>query len=150
MRRLLAATAAAAAVLMGGPAMAQFDPEIHKLCIEAKDYAGCVKAMTGTSDGPKSPTSVMVIEGERELTGNSCPEDMAYAGAGWCRSVICISRSSGHSSGLGGKRWACPLGMGLAMSWGSSKVKATNDPSCPQNPPDIGWRSSCEQQDYAD
>ena len=23
------------------------DPEIHKLCVEAKDYAGCVKAMKG-------------------------------------------------------------------------------------------------------
>lgn len=41
MRRLLTATAAAS-VLLGGPAMAQVDPKVHKLCIEAKDYAGCV------------------------------------------------------------------------------------------------------------
>lgn len=44
MLKLLAAIAAAA--LLGVPAMAQVDPKIHKLCIEAKDYAGCVRAMT--------------------------------------------------------------------------------------------------------
>jgi hypothetical protein len=133
-------------VILAAPAMALVDPKIHKLCSEAKDYAGCVKAMTGKSDTQPSDTTVKVVEGERELTGNSCPEDMAYAGAGWCSDVICISRSSGHSPGLGGKRWACPklFGMGYAMSWGKSKVKATKDPSCPENPPEIGWRSSCE------
>ena len=26
---------------------AEVDPKIHKLCIEAKDYAGCVRAMKG-------------------------------------------------------------------------------------------------------
>jgi hypothetical protein len=141
----------AVAVLLAGPVMAQVDPKIHKLCLEAKDYAGCVRAMTATPDSQQSPSTVRVVEGERELTGNSCPEDMAYAGAGWCSDVICISRSSGHSPGLGGKRWACPklFGMGYAMSWGNSKVKATNDPSCPENPPEIGWRSSCEQRDHA-
>ena len=140
----------AAASLLAFPAMAQVDPKIHKLCIEAKDYAGCVRAMTATSDSQKSPTTVRVVEGERELTGNSCPEGMAYAGAGWCSDIICISRSSGHSPGLGGKHWGCPklLGMGYAMSWGNSKVKATHDPSCPKDPPEIGWSSSCEQRDY--
>lgn len=44
MRRQIAVTAAAA--LLAGPAMAQVDPKIHKLCIEAKDYTGCVRAMT--------------------------------------------------------------------------------------------------------
>ena len=32
--------------LLGGPVIAQVDPKIHKLCIEAKDYSGCVRAMT--------------------------------------------------------------------------------------------------------
>ena len=39
MRRLLIALATG---LVAGPVMAQVDPKIHKLCSEAKDYAGCV------------------------------------------------------------------------------------------------------------
>ena len=148
MQRLLIT---ATALLIGVPSMAQVDPKIYKLCMEAKDYAGCVKTMTQGVKGQQDSTStVRVVEGERELTGNSCPEDMAYAGAGWCSDIDCVSRSSGHSPGLGGKRWSCPklFGMGYAMTWGRSKVKATYDPSCPKEPPEIGWSSSCEQRDY--
>jgi len=32
-------------VLLPVPVMAQVDPKIHRLCIEAKDYSGCVKTM---------------------------------------------------------------------------------------------------------
>jgi len=32
------------------PALAEVDPKIHKLCIEAKDYAGCVKSMNSQSE----------------------------------------------------------------------------------------------------
>ena len=49
MRHLQVATAYS--ILLAAPVMAQVDPKIHKLCIEAKDYAGCVKAMTGNSNG---------------------------------------------------------------------------------------------------
>jgi len=42
-------------VLLALPAIAQVDPKIHKQCIDAKDYAGCVKAFTSpqqqTDDG---------------------------------------------------------------------------------------------------
>ena len=31
------------------PAFAEVDSKIHKLCIEAKDYAGCVRAMKGSN-----------------------------------------------------------------------------------------------------
>lgn len=40
MRELLISTAA---LLLAFPAMAQVDPKIHKFCIEAKDYKGCVE-----------------------------------------------------------------------------------------------------------
>jgi hypothetical protein len=36
----------AGAFFLATPAIAQVDPKIHKQCIEAKDYAGCVKAFT--------------------------------------------------------------------------------------------------------
>ncbi len=148
MRRFLVA---AAALLLCAPAQSQVDLRVHKLCVEAKDYSGCVKSMTGTDSKMDDPAStIRIIEGERELTGNSCPEGFAYSGSGWCSDIECISRSSGHSPGLGGKRWACPklFGMGYAMTWGKTKLKATYDPSCPKNPPEIGWKSSCEQRDY--
>ena len=47
-RRLLTATAAA--VLLGGPAMAQVDPKIKSECMKAQDFVGCVKAMSGNLD----------------------------------------------------------------------------------------------------
>ena len=37
---------ALATLLVAGPAFASTDPKIHKLCLEARDYAGCVKSMT--------------------------------------------------------------------------------------------------------
>ena len=43
--RLLTATAAA--VLLGGPAMAQVDPKIKIECMKAQDFAGCVKILSG-------------------------------------------------------------------------------------------------------
>ena len=46
MRRLLAATAAAA-VLLGGPAMGQADPKITETCMRAQDFAGCVQTLSG-------------------------------------------------------------------------------------------------------
>lgn len=42
MRRLLLAST----FILATPAIAQIDPKIHKQCIEAKDYAGCVNAFT--------------------------------------------------------------------------------------------------------
>ena len=148
MKRLLLVIALLSA---SASARAEVSPEIHALCKEAKDYVGCVQAMTSNSAATTGRTSTLrVVEGERELTGNSCPEGFAYAGAGWCSNVICISRASGHSPGLGGKNWKCGsfLGMGYAISWGDQRVKATNDPSCPADAPEVGWTSSSEQRDW--
>ena len=47
MRPLLIAIAVG---LLAGPVMAQVNPKIHKLCSEAKDYAGCVKTIENHSD----------------------------------------------------------------------------------------------------
>lgn len=48
MRRFLTATAAA--VLLGGPGLAQVDPKIKSECMKAQDFVGCVKAMSGNLD----------------------------------------------------------------------------------------------------
>ena len=52
MRRLLTATAAAAAVLIGGPAMGQVDPKVASQCKDARDFLGCVKAFTQPQQQP--------------------------------------------------------------------------------------------------
>jgi hypothetical protein len=47
MKKFLATSAAAAAVLLGGPAMGQIDPKITETCIRAQDFAGCVQTLSG-------------------------------------------------------------------------------------------------------
>ena len=48
MKKLLTSTIASASIAIGAiPALAEVDPKIHKLCIEAKDYSGCIKSMIG-------------------------------------------------------------------------------------------------------
>ena len=65
---------------------ANVDPKVHKLCLPATDYFGCVKAMTTKStDIP----NIRIIEGEKEITGNSCPKGYAYSGGGYCSEIIC-------------------------------------------------------------
>ena len=39
-----------AALSLPSAVNANIDPEVHKLCLPAADYAGCVKTMTGNSN----------------------------------------------------------------------------------------------------
>lgn len=54
------------------------DPKLHKLCIEAKDYAGCIRSMKGDE------ATIRVINQESAPlpAGNSCPIGYAYRGGG--------------------------------------------------------------------
>ena len=73
---------------------ANVDPEVHKLCLPAADYLGCIKAMTTKStDIP----SMRMIDAGVELSGNKCPEGMLYLGGGICREVGCLLRGRPHS-----------------------------------------------------
>ena len=58
----------AIAALLAGPAMAQVDPKVHKLCIEAKDYAGCVKTIEIRSD--KEPQGDLLNSDQQIKIGN--------------------------------------------------------------------------------
>lgn len=44
MKKLIAAITTLGLALPA-PVLAEVDPKVHKLCIEAKDYQGCVRAM---------------------------------------------------------------------------------------------------------
>ena len=66
------------------------DSKIHAMCLEAKDYVGCVKAMT--TDVIQQ--TVLKVDqtnrpGLQQEMGNSCPAGYAYSGAGQCRSIVC-------------------------------------------------------------
>ncbi len=126
------------------------DPKIHKLCSEAKDYAGCVKAMTGEASAPQR---VITQQGADIAEGNQCPSSFAYIGGGNCQQVTCSYSASGMGSGLGhdpivaGKPgWKC------GWSWinGAGELRlgalgrATNNPSFPpgvqQHLPNRFWK----------
>ena len=147
---LLTSIQALACCAIGGPALSKVDPTIHKLCLSAKDYLGCVKAQTEDSTADKQAPTVRVIQGETEVTGNSCPTGYAYSGAGYCTNVYCSADNFSHGDGLGGKAWSCPpvLFFGQTIQWGNRTIKATVDSNCPVNPPTVGWQSSCQEKIY--
>ena len=127
-----------AAIALPTAVNANVDPEVHKLCLPAADYLGCIKAMTTKSiDIP----SMRMIQGETELTGNSCPNGYAYNGAGYCREVICRDRWRHHED-LRGKGWKCEFSLFKTM-WGQRSLKAVVDEGCPDEEPIIGTQSSC-------
>ena len=87
MNKLLAISIASASIAIGAiPAVAEVDAKTHKLCLEAKDYLGCVRAMRGET----MPTSrVINSQGADMAEGNQCPSMFAYIGGGNCQEVKC-------------------------------------------------------------
>lgn len=63
--------------------VAGVDPELHKLCLAAIDYIGCVKAQSTNFNKKR----IIVDEGAAFLEGNACPANMAYIGGGTCQMV---------------------------------------------------------------
>ena len=114
-------------------------PEIHKTCIKAVDYRGCVEAQAGTP----------------QYLGNKCPSNHAYTGEGYCQRVYCdwVGLGGGHHEPLiaGKSTWRCgnnynfwkdELQVGLLRLGATVKVQKTS--SCPSVAPKKGWNSSCE------
>lgn len=149
--------------LMGvTPVMAQVqvDPSIHKLCIEAKDYAGCVRTMKGES----LPASrVINSQGADISEGNQCPKGAAYVGGGNCQQVECeytsstAVRSLGHDQLIAGLKdnkgkdvWSCPykflMGAGRLRLSGAV-LRTTVNTNCPLVEPQPGFNSSCQTAD---
>ena len=119
--RLFAAFAATAvtgfSLTIADTNASEVDPKIHKLCIEAKDYAGCVRAMRGDTS---STTRQIRSQGADIAEGNQCPSGFAYVGGGNCMEVKCVYNTAtglgfdtGHDQRVAGKaNWRCK-GSGL-------------------------------------
>ena len=96
-----------------------------------------------------SKNNVRFIQGEIELTGNSCPMDYAYIGGGNCREVICKDEFS-HDRKLAGKGWSCKDRRGLdtffnvSLRFTGPAVRATTDRRCPLVEPEYARRNSCQ------
>ena len=147
---------ALAVLLAANPAFAEVDPKIHKLCVEAKDYAGCVRAMKGDTT-PVTETRMRM--GLQDELGNACPAGYAYSGGGQCRSIKCIPMGifGSNEPQLAGKGHTCEgrnieygiIGGRATMRWGNQYMKAIIDPNCPNIEPHLGDLNSCgREKDY--
>ncbi len=130
---------------------AELDTEVHKLCLQAADYVGCLKAQTKN----KKIIAGEISENGESLIVNSCPEGNAYVGNGLCKKVECeypmdhFKAAKGHDQIVAGKSdWSCKKkflrGVGL-LTLGSEFTKAKVNKICPNSEPEIGWKNSCEK-----
>ncbi len=123
---------------------ASVDPEVHKMCLQAKDYLGCVKAMKGESNSSQENKITVDLDKVRN-TGNSCPDGFAYKGAGYCQQIVCL-KGGKHDPRLGGKGNTClgrPIIGRYTMHFGNQTIRATTDERCPLIEPEIGRTNSC-------
>ena len=139
---------------LAAPVQARVDPEVHKLCLKASDYKGCVEAQSGAV---KSKPIV--------LTGNKCPKDFAYIGDGLCREVVrktvlftkafmampalVVYRNAGNKSIDSIGLWRAgnslkPTGRHFSIL-GDAVTKTISDQKCPAKEPAIYTNSTCDQ-----
>lgn len=129
----------------------QVEPSIHKLCVEAKDYAGCVRSMRGDT---VSPSRQIQSQGADLVEGNQCPAGFAYVGGGNCMEVKCVYNmatglgfDTGHDQRVAGKAdWGCKssfwYGAGVMQLQGNART--SNNLNCPPGEPKIGFNSTCQ------
>ena len=149
MNKLLAISIASASIAIRTiPVVAEVDAKTHKLCLEAKDYLGCVKVMKGETS---SETVIRQVQqqGASVIEGNSCPEQHVYSGGGYCQRVICVKRGlygRGHGENLGGKASACRGGAELTWDNNHQPIRASFDPKCPPSSYfEVGYQTTCKQ-----
>ena len=141
-KRMKRLNIALTALALGAPVLAETPERVHQLCIEAKDYMGCVKAMT---------TEKL----SHSEIGNKCQTQFAYIGDGNCQRVGCrygwwLTGSGINNQIVAGKSdWQCPRqfrnGVFLTGSLILEEVAPVGyDKDCPPVEPTVGWNNSCE------
>ncbi len=69
------------------------DPKVHKMCLAAADYIGCVKAQLGLS----TPNEIITNTETSSSRGNECPSAYVFMGNGYCKAVnFCRNNSLGY------------------------------------------------------
>lgn len=142
--------------LFPAPVMAQGHPKIHKLCIEAKDYEGCVRAMKGSAEpGSRQITS----QGVDIAVGNQCTTGFLSIGGGNCRDVGCEYSSFGFNAlghdGLIAGKWDNG-GKGVwvfnfsfwqgtgALRLAGGMTRASINKDCLPGEPRFGYNNTCQ------
>ena len=128
------------------------EPRVHEMCSEAKDYAGCVRAMT--TDISEPPVQRLINSNGADIAeGNQCPAGWAYVGGGNCQEVKCVYNmatglgfDTGHDQRVAGKaNWSCKssfwYGAGVMQLVGNARTSV--NPDCPPGEPKIGYNSTC-------
>jgi len=146
------------AILVGGfPLYAtEVNPKIHKLCIEAKAYAGCVGAMNG--DTSSETVRTINSQGADIVEGNQCTTGYAYIGGGNCQNFYCVYPSTdlGHDRLVAGRKdkrgkdvWGCKYnwlrGAGELRLTGAV-TRTTINPKCPDGEPKLGYNNTCQTE----
>ena len=139
--------AAAIASSLIQPVFAEAPRDVHKLCLSAVDYEGCVRVQSSRSI-KRSPSPSQTTT----KRGNICPNGYAYIADDVCQKVECRKVSSllawlGNNPIIAGKSNSkCSTSWTLMrseLSLGAvGKLKYT--PDCPPGPPVQGWNSTCE------
>lgn len=152
MKELLALTLTVATIAVL-PAVAEVDPKIHKLCVEAKDYSGCVRSMSR-----ETSNTFTINQGANIANGNSCPKRFAYIGSGNCQQVSCTygygrNRHDQTVAGLkdangkdvwGCKKWGLTTGI---LTLINGKITRTSiDKNCPEGEPVVGFNNTCQTE----
>ena len=69
------------------------DPKVHKMCLAAADYMGCVKAQLGLS----TPNEIITNTETSTSRGNECPSGYVFMGNGYCNAFnFCRKNSLGY------------------------------------------------------
>ena len=140
---------------VGAVQVVEVEAKIHKLCIEAKDYAGCVRSMQG--DASDRTIRTINSQGADIAEGNQCSKGYAYIGGGNCQDVSCVYPAGplGHDQTIAGLKdkngkdvWSCKYDPwvygagGLRLS--GAVTRATINKSCPLAEPKIGFNNTCQ------
>ena len=149
MNKLLSISIASASIAIGAiPAVAEVDAKIHKLCLEAKDYVGCVRAMRGDL----TPSQRLInVQGASETEGNACPDGMAFAGGSTCKSIKCVISYKANDSelilkdkGWKYKKHFMQIAANIAV-YGDVSERTYVNPECPRIKFKVGYNSTCDQ-----
>ena len=132
------------------PAQAEVDPKIHKMCLKASDYSGCVNTQMGSSSIKSTPRMTVDLD-KIKASGNKCPAGWAYFGGGSCQRVKCGTTpfcAGKNDERLAGKGWSCKKGFACVVLKFDFKntypIRATFDQRCPDVEPEIGRNNSCQ------
>jgi hypothetical protein len=112
------------------PVTANVHDDVHKKCVAASDYEGCVRVNS------KKPM----------INGNACERGFAYQGQDTCVEVLCMQGRSRHTAIAAGKMWTCTKQPGDVFIHILDTGRSSDmiyDPRCPSGKPAVGWNSTC-------